>query len=165
MVEDWSLIYKISFLVTAIYHPVNKVRIYSFYFMILWLLLGVVRNLLGLSSGWFIYQASYELLLLIILPILLMGKSWQTNIIILVGVLSVLLNLHQYFGWHKGSIFYDSFLSTQDYIYWNKWGFEIILLMLWMKEEVFSAIKSRWTVNNVIMVYIIGWIVYLAGNY
>lgn len=164
MVEDWSLVYKISLLVTIVFHPNHRSRVYSFYYLLAWTILGLVRNCLPLTQGWFLYQTGYEIILILI-AMLFLPKNWQTKIIIAHSVMLILLNLHQYFGWYKGSIFYDSFLSTQDYIYWNKWGFEIILLMLWMKEEVFSAIKSRWTVNNVIMVYIIGWVVYLAGNY
>lgn len=161
---DWSLIYKLSLLLTVIFHPNFEVRRYAFYFLLVWSILGVLRNYLVVGQSWFLYQTFYELLF-IGMAFVLLTNCTSRRVIILQGFLLLLLNLHQYLGWHKGSIFYDSFLSTHDYIYWNKWGFEIILLMLWMKEEVFSAIKSRWTVNNVIMVYIIGWIVYLAGNY
>ena len=165
VMEDWSLIYKVSFLATSIFHPSFRVRVFSFYFMLLWFVLGLIRNYLFGDMNWFLYQAGYETILLIVLPCLIFTNSWQTKVIYTIGISLVLLNLHQYLGWYKGDIFYDSFLSTSDYIYWNKWGFEVILLMLWMKEEVFSATRSRWTVNNVIMVYVIGWIVYLAGNY
>lgn len=162
--EDWSLVYKLSLLLTAIFHPNMNVRKFSLLYVAIWFILGNVRDSLNLTNSWFLYQACYEVLFMVIV-LKLLGNNISTRVIVLQGFLLVGLNLHQYLGWYKGDIFYDSFLSTSDYIYWNKWGFEVILLMLWMKEEVFSAIRARWTVNNVIMVYVIGWIVYLAGNY
>lgn len=175
MVYDWATSYKFFLLLTVIFHPQECVRKYGFYASVALFIFGVMKEYysswvwvisdeLSIKNNWFLLSSVCELFM-IISCLRLLSSGWQRTVIATQGLVFLLLNLHQYLGWYKGDIFYDSFLSTSDYIYWNKWGFEVILLMLWMKEEVFSAIRARWTVNNVIMIYVVGWIVYLAGNY
>lgn len=161
--EDWSLIYKLSFVLTVIFHPDFTIRKFSFYLLIWWYLLGNIANCCEANLG-YLTQTYYEFGVILLTYLFIKGK-YVRYIIVGQSLILLLLNIHQYLGWYEGSIFYSSFLSTQDYIYWNKWGFELMLFALWFNQEIFSCIKKRWTPNNVIMAYTIGWVVFLSGNY
>lgn len=162
--DDVFLSYKVMLILTVMFHPKGCYRKLAFLCSLVYFIIGNIKLYwFSYDNTWYLWQTVSELA--IILCVIMYTSGFARLVILLTLILLVGLNLHQYLGWYKGDIFYDSFLYTSDYIYWNKWGFEVILLMLWMKEEVFSAIRARWTVNNVIMVYVIGWIVYLAGNY
>lgn len=162
--SDIFLSYKIMLLLTVIFHPKECYRYLAFYCSLVYFIIGNIKLYWFYSDNtWFLWQMLSELLVVGLFYYFTQGITRWVAILTL--LLLVFLNLHQYYGWYKGSLFYDSFLPTVDYIYWNRWGFEVILFTLWFREEVFTCIKKRWTFENLTMVYIIGWIVYLAGNY
>lgn len=158
-IENWTIIYKLLFLVTVIFHPSLEVRKFAFWFSISWVVTGFMKEYYLDGKYWFMMQSVHELITILIVGRLFSCHPIMKFVITVQATGLLLLNIYQF------QTITDWFMEPADYIWWNMIGFELILLSLWFREEVFICIKKRWTFENLTMVYIVGWIVYLAGNY
>ncbi|AHK11425.1 hypothetical protein S140_15 [Shewanella sp. phage 1/40] len=158
-IENWAIIYKILIIVTIIFHPNMMFRKFAFWFSVSWMITGFFKEYYLSGSEWFMMQAVHELLTLIITGRLLKESPLVRYIVTIQAVGFLGLNILQF------QTITDWFMPPVDYIWWNMLGFELILLSLWFNTKVLDSIKRQWTFENVTMVYIIGWVIFLAGNY
>lgn len=157
--ENWAILYKMLMVMTMMFHPSINVRKFSAYFFLSWITTGFLKEYYLDGKYWFMMQSVHELITILIAGRLFSCHPIMRFAITVQAVGLFLVNVYQF------QTITDWFMKPADYVWWNMVGFEVILFTLWFREEVFTCIKKRWTFENLTMVYIIGWIVCLAGNY
>ena len=158
-IENWTLLYKLILVVTIIFHPNIMFRKFAFWFSISWMVTGFFKEYYLTGGEWFMMQGVHELITILIAGRLLHNSPLVLYIITSQAMAFLWLNILQF------QTITNWFMPPVDYIWWNMLGFELILVSLWFNEEVLVSVKRQWTFENVTMVYIVGWIIYLAGNY
>jgi hypothetical protein len=158
-IENWTILYKLILVGTVVFHPNPSFRKFSFWFSLSWMITGFIKEYHLTGSEWFMMQCVHELLTILIVGRFLYNTPIIAYIITTQAVGFLWLNILQF------QTITSWFMPPIDYIWWNMVGFEVIILSLWFNEEVLVSVKRQWTFENVTMVYIVGWVIYLSGNY